>query len=91
MRAPPNRNGLLKCAAALVSCSCAALLAACSHPGSGATPATGDSVTPREGAVVAIIYSAPPALFRDEKGHLSGFMYDIEVELSRHLGIPFDF
>jgi polar amino acid transport system substrate-binding protein len=41
--------------------------------------------------VVAVIYSAPPALYRDEAGHLSGFMYDIEVELSRHLGIPFDF
>jgi polar amino acid transport system substrate-binding protein len=40
---------------------------------------------------VAVIYSAPPALYRDETGHLSGFMYDIEVELSRHLGIPFDF
>lgn len=91
MRAPRSRNGLLKPAVALVTCSCAALLAACSHSGSGASPATGAALTPRRGAVVAVIYSAPPALYRDENGHLSGFMYDIEVELSRHLGIPFDF
>ena len=39
--------------------------------------------------VVAVIYSAPPALFRDAGGHVSGFMYDIEVELSRRLQMPF--
>src|ERR1700753_1029885 len=66
---------------AWVSWSCVCLLAACSHSGSG----------PRQAAAVAVIYSAPPALFRDEQGHLTGFMYDIEVELSRHLGIAFEF
>ena len=39
--------------------------------------------------VVAVIYSAPPALFRDSGGHINGFMYDIEVELSRRLQMPF--
>jgi polar amino acid transport system substrate-binding protein len=39
--------------------------------------------------VVAVIYSAPPALFRDASGHVNGFMYDIEVELSRRLKMPF--
>jgi polar amino acid transport system substrate-binding protein len=39
--------------------------------------------------VVAVIYSAPPALFRDAGGHVNGFMYDIEVELSRRLQMPF--
>ena len=39
--------------------------------------------------VVAVIYSAPPALFRDAGGHVNGFMYDIEVELSRRLRMPF--
>ena len=39
--------------------------------------------------VVAVIYSAPPALFRDAGGHINGFMYDIEVELSRRLQMPF--
>jgi polar amino acid transport system substrate-binding protein len=39
--------------------------------------------------VVAVVYSAPPALFRDARGHVNGFMYDIEVELSRRLQIPF--
>src|SRR5579863_3586553 len=39
--------------------------------------------------VVAVIYSAPPALFRDSGGHVNGFMYDIEVELSRRLQMPF--
>jgi polar amino acid transport system substrate-binding protein len=39
--------------------------------------------------VVAVIYSAPPALFRDASGHVNGFMYDIEVELSRRLQMPF--
>jgi len=39
--------------------------------------------------VVAVIYSAPPALFRDSSGHIDGFMYDIEVELSRRLQMPF--
>ncbi len=91
MRALHSRNDLLPCLATLVSWSCATLLAACSRSGSEASLTTEDSVTRRHGAVVAVIYSAPPALYRDENGHVSGFMYDIEVELSRHLGIPFDF
>lgn len=41
--------------------------------------------------VVAVIYSAPPALFRDAGGHVNGFMYDIEVELSRRLQMPFQY
>lgn len=59
----------------------------CSH----SATAPGSSGPAQQRLVVAVIYSAPPALYRDDSGHLSGFMYEIEVELSRHLGIPFDF
>ena len=63
----------------------ALLVTAC---GSGtAPPVAGGNDEHR--IVVAVIYSAPPALFRDANGHVNGFMYDIEVELSRRLQMPF--
>jgi polar amino acid transport system substrate-binding protein len=91
MRAPHRQTDLPRRLEALLIWSCLALLAGCSRSGSGASTAAAGSATPRRQIVVAVIYSAPPALYRNESGHLSGFMYDIEVELSRRLGVPFDF
>lgn len=91
MRASQRQNDLLQPLKGLLICSGLAVLTACSRSGSGASTATEGAATPRRQVVVAVIYSAPPALYRNESGHLSGFMYDIEVELSRRLGVPFDF
>jgi len=69
-----------------VRCICwaltALLLTACARAGAPST-ARDDRI------VVAVIYSAPPVLFRDAGGHLDGFMYAIEAALSRRLRIPF--
>jgi polar amino acid transport system substrate-binding protein len=77
-----DRTSIRQCFRCFFWAALALLITACGRD-------SASSSAQRNRIVVAVIYSAPPVLFRNSSGHIDGFMYAIEVELSRRLHIPF--